>query len=64
MHHHSGDQWSGVFWLSGDQYESGDLWIMNPMRNSCLSTHFHGCAEHNASIFLHVLTRVCSLDRI
>lgn len=48
MHHHSGDQWSGVFWLSGDSYESGDLWIMNPMRNSCLSTHFHGCAEHNA----------------
>ena len=59
MHHHMNADWSGAFFLQSDPHPgtSGDLHILNPNRNSFLTTNYNTDYKYHSIPFSPVVNR-------
>ena len=59
MHHHMVGDWSGAFYLQSDPdpFKSGELHILNPNRNSFLTTNYSTDSRYHSLPFSPVVNR-------
>ena len=59
MHHHMVGDWSGAFYLQSDPHpvKSGELHILNPNRNSFLTTNYSTDSRYHSLPFSPVVNR-------
>ena len=57
MHHHLGSDWSGAFYLQSDPdpVKSGNLHVLNPNRNSFLTTNYSTDSRYHSLAFSPVV---------